>query len=125
MALSVVINRVEAAGSYVEVEGVLTASGNYVAGGDTIDFTSLTFGPNFSGLSGIIPSSQPPVELEAWSQNGNLVNQYVPIIGAALNNSKLKISAASTFGTEFTAGAYSAAILADIIGFRATFRKLQ
>ena len=55
--------------------------------------------------------------------NGNLLNQYTTVLGTAQNNSKLKVSAASTFGTEFSAGAYSAAILANVIGFSANFKK--
>lgn len=109
----------------VFVSGNITPSGNYPMGGDTLDFTAVSQDPNFFGVMATIDSSQPPTQLSIWSQNGNLLRQYVPIIGAALNNSKMKVSGSGTFGTELAAGAYPADVTADKITFSATFKKLQ
>ena len=107
------------------MSGVLILSGNYVAGGDTINFATAVQDPNFTGLTPVIPSSQPPQDLDCWSIGGNLLNQYCAVVGTSQTNNKLKVSAASTFGSEFSAGAYSAAILADTIAFQANFKKFQ
>jgi len=125
MPLAVQIDNIECGNDSIFVTGRLIPSGNYPAGGDTVDFTNTTASTFFTGVSAAIPSAQPPVQFGAWSQNGNLLNQFVPIIGSAMNNSKLKISAASSFGTDFGANPYSAALLADVITFSATFKKLQ
>lgn len=117
------IQSVNAFDNIVNVSGVLILSGSYVSGGDTVNFTTAVQDANFTGLTPVIPSSQPPQDFDAWSENGNLVNQYCTVLGTTQANSKLKISAASTFGTEFSAGAYSAAILADTIAFQANFKK--
>ena len=123
MAISVSIQSVDALDNYVQVTGKLIPTGSYVAGGDTVNFTTAVQDPLFTGLTPAVPSSQPPFAFSAFSQGGNLVNSYSPIIGASQATCKLKVSAASTFGTEFSAGAYSAAILADNIGFIACFPK--
>ena len=123
MAIQVSIQNINAFDNIITVSGLLLVTGNYVAGGDTIDFTKAVADPGFTGLTPVIPSSGPPQDLDVWSVGGNLVNQYCAVIGSGQNNSKMKVSAASTFGTEFTAGAYSAAILADTIAFQANFKK--
>ena len=125
MPLAISITSVEAGSLGVMFVGFnLTPSGNYPAGGDTLDFTAVTQDANFSGLLAAIEASLPPTQLAVWSQNGNLLFQYAPIIGAALNNSKLKIGASATFGTELSAGAYPAGITGDKITGTAQFRKL-
>jgi hypothetical protein len=103
------------ASNFIYIQGQFKLTGNYPAGGDVIDWTTL----------GFLPGSTQCLQASAWSINGNLVNQFVPVGSGstALNAWKLKISAASSFGTEFTAGAYSAALLADTVAFVAVFRK--
>ena len=123
MAISVSIQNVDSLDNMVQVTGRLILTGNYVTGGDTVDFTKAVQDALFTGLQPNIPSSLPPFNFDAWSQGGNLVNSFSTIIGTAQNNCKLKISAASTFGTEFSAGAYSAALLADNVAFMALFAK--
>ena len=121
--LQVSIQSVDPFDNYVQVTGKLIPSGSYVTGGDTVNFTTAVEDPLFTGMTPAIPSSQPPFAFSAFSQGGNLVNQYASIIGATQATCKMKVSAASTFGTEFSAGAYSAVILADNIGFIACFPK--
>ncbi len=124
--IQVKINNVDASGNGdVVVEGILVASGNYVSGGDTVDFTGAVKGPQFSGLSKEIPASGAPKQLWVASQAGNINFQYAPNLGSAQNNCKLVVSASNTFGTELSAGAYPAGVTGDTIGFRATFSKLQ
>jgi hypothetical protein len=106
------------ADNFVFVSGQLVFSGSYSTGGDTLDWTTV--------LAGLIPSSQ-CLQLAIWSQNGNLLRQYVAIgsVATALNAWKVKISASATFGTELSAGAYASDITGDTICFEAVFRKLQ
>lgn len=65
--------------NFVYAIATLTFSGNYVAGGDTLDFTQ---------VADKLPSTQ-IVQAFAESQNGNS-GYYIPVQGAALNNWKLK-----------------------------------
>ena len=125
MAISVSIQSVDALDNMVQVTGKLILTGSYVTGGDTVNFTTAVQDPLFTGMQPNIPSSQPPFSFSAWSQGGNLLNTYAPIIGATQATCKLKICAASTLGTEFSAGVYSAALLADNVGFSAIFPKFQ
>ena len=92
--------------------GTLTFSGNYVTGGDTMDFTTVA---EKLGSTQII-------QVFADSQNGNS-GYYVPVAGTALNNWKLK--AFSGGGTEVTAGAYPASVTTDVVQITVTARKLQ
>jgi len=89
----------------------LTFSGNYVSGGDTLDFTQVT---------NVLPSDT-IVQVFAESQNGNS-GYYIPIQGAALNNWKLKAFVGG--GTEIGAGAYPGTVTGDIVQLSITARKL-
>jgi len=90
----------------------LTFSGNYVVGGDTIDFTT---------VADKLPSTQ-IIQAFADSQNG-ASGYYVPVAGTALNNWKLKCFTGG--GTELTAAAYSTTFVAtDVVQLTITARKL-
>jgi hypothetical protein len=93
--------------------GTLAFSGNYVVGGDTVDFTT---------VADRLPSTQ-IIQVFADSQNGGS-GYYVPVQGSALNNWKLK--AFTGGGTELTAVAYSTTFVnGDIVQITITARKLQ
>lgn len=93
--------------------GTLTFTGNYVVGGDTLDFTT---------VADKLPSTQ-IIQAFADSQNG-ASGYYVPVAGTALNNWKLK--AFTGGGTELTAAAYSTTFVAtDVVQLTITVRKLQ
>ena len=124
MALAITITSVTGRQGVAEVSGKITASGNYTTGGDTLDFTKATQDAKFSGISAFIPSSQPPTQLSVWSANGQITNQYAPIIGSAQNNSKLFVGGA-TFGTQLAAGAYPVAVTGDVIEFYSEFPLFQ
>ena len=104
------------ANNFIYIAGTIKLTGNYTASGDKIDWTTL----------GFLPGTTACLQCSVWSATGNLLNQFLAVgsITTALNAWLLKISAASTFGTEFSAGAYSAALLADTVAFTAAFRKL-
>ena len=95
------------ANNFVYAIATLTFSGNYVVGGDTLDFTQ---------VADKLPSTQ-IVQVFAESQNGNN-GYYVPIQGSALNNWKLKAFAGG--GGELTAAPYPA----DVVQLSITARKL-
>lgn len=95
------------ASNFVYAVATLTFSGNYVTGGDTLDFTQ---------IANQLPSDT-IVQAFAESQNGNN-GYYVPIQGTALNNWKLKAFAGG--GTELSPAAYPA----DVVQLSITARKL-
>jgi hypothetical protein len=92
--------------------GTLTFSGNYPAGGDTLDFTT---------VADKLPSTQ-IIQAVADSQNGS-AGYYVAVQGTALNNWKLK--AFTGGGSELTAGSYPSSVTTDIVQLTITARKLQ
>jgi len=113
MALTLTVHQfdVDSTGKQVYVAGVVTASGNYTTGGDTLDLSTQSF----------IPSAQLPKQAALFTQTGQVYN-YAFIQGAALNSCKVRIYSA---GTEIAAGAYPTAITSDIIAFSAVYPKLQ
>jgi hypothetical protein len=79
----------------------VTFSGNYVAGGDTLNLTASDIAD--PGLLGVLGPNQNPPAVEVISQN--LDGAYVEVIpGAALNEWLLQCFQAD--GTEEPAGAY-------------------
>ena len=102
----------------------LPLTGSYVTGGDTVDFTKAVQDATFQGFSIQIPASAAPVQFDVWDASGNILNQIAPVIGTSQSNCKIKIGAASTYGTEFSAGAYSAGLLASKLEGFAVFHKL-
>ena len=112
ITISLQPNNVDSSASnFVYAVATLTFSGNYVAGGDTLDFTQIT---------NVIPSDT-IVQVFAESQNGNS-GYYIPVQGVALNNWKLKAFLGG--GTEVTAGAYPASVTTDVVQLSITARKL-
>jgi len=105
------LNVDSSANNFVYAIGTLTFSGNYPAGGDTLDFTQ---------VADKLPSTQ-IVQAFAESQNGNS-GYYIPVQGSALNNWKLKCFLGG--GTEITAGAYPASVTTDVVQLSITARKL-
>jgi hypothetical protein len=105
------LNVDSSASNFVYMVATLTFTGNYVTGGDTLDFTQ---------VADKIPSTQ-IVQVFAESQNGNN-GYYIPVQGTALNNWKLKAFVGG--GTEITAGAYPASVTTDIVQLSITARKL-
>jgi hypothetical protein len=114
MALTLTVHQfdADASGKQVYVAGIITATGSYSTGGDTLDLSTQSF----------IPSAQLPKQVSLFTQTGQVYN-YAFIQGTALNNNKVKIYAAG--GTELAAGAYPSAILNDIIAFSAVYPKFQ
>ncbi len=98
------------ANNFIYAIATLTFTGNYVTGGDTLDFTQ---------VADKIPSSQ-VVQAFAEGQNGN-GGYYIPVQGSALNNWKLKAFVGG--GTEVTAGAYPASVTTDVVQLSITARK--
>lgn len=113
MALAMTIQDVTVDQKEVYVRGLLTASGSYSTGGDTLDFTA-------SGVADKIASSQPPVQVWVGGTTGD---SYGWVAGTTLANGKVKITTASN--TEVVAGAYPARITGDTnLQFEAVFKKL-
>jgi len=112
IAISLSANNVDSSASnFVYAVATLTFTGNYVTGGDTLDFTQ---------VANVLPSDT-IVQVFAESQNGNS-GYYIPIQGTALNNWKLKAFVGG--GTEVTAGAYPTTVTTDIVQLSITARKL-
>ena len=131
--ITITVNAVAANDQQVTVSGTFGLSGNYTAGGDTVDFTgvasTLVFTPQAAQQAAAIPSNLPPlglVEVEEQPAFGATPQGYVPffIPGSTLANGKLWI--ATAFGqppTELTGAptAYPAGAIAETIQFRAFF----
>lgn len=109
---------------------LLTLSGNYLAGGITVDLTQLFAAGNAAPGASLPTGANPllPVELESSRTPGqaNLYEyHYVP--GTNATNGKIQIftgAAAQTGLTELAAGALPAGVLTDTIAGRVTFPKL-
>lgn len=84
----------------------VTPSGNYVAGGDTIDLTATT-NPSFLAGAGF---GSVPKRYIACRAPGGYTAEYIP--GATLATCKVKYYSAA--GQELAAGAYPAALTGDV-----------
>lgn len=116
--ITINLNQIQEGLDGVELSGTLTLSGSYVAGGDTIDWTTIA-GVQTSNGRVFTPQGLPAA---AWAQ-GTTGDDYGYVAGTALNNSKFKINTASN--TELGAGAYNARFTGDVnIFFNANFPKL-
>jgi hypothetical protein len=125
MALAVSITYVSKVGSQLRIGFKVAASGNYVAGGDTLNFATATQDPLFVGLCADVEALGAPISFDAWSNSGNIAVNYFPVLGTTQANCKLKVITA--FNTEASAGAYSsvaASVLTDTISGEATFNCL-
>jgi len=120
MAITISVQNVDASGVVTWVTGTITFSGNYVAGGDSLDWTTAIEQIGQSGQT--LDAGSPPQQVLFDSQNGN-AGYYVAVQGSALNNWKVKCFVGS--GTEVSAGAYPSSVTADIIVFQAQFMRLQ
>lgn len=120
MAIAIAVQNVDATGIVTWVTGAISFSGNYVTGGDTLDWTTAIEQIGQSGQ--VLDAASPPQQVMLDSQNGN-AGYYVPVQGNALNNWKVKCFLGG--GTEVGAGAYPASVTTDVIAFQAQFKRLQ
>jgi hypothetical protein len=120
MSLTITVQNVDATGTLTSITGGVTFSGNYATGGDTLDWTTVVEQVGQSGQ--IAAFATPPVQVKFESQNGN-AGYYVPVLGNALNNWKLKCFLGS--GTEVGAGAYPSSVTSDVVVFQAYFLRLK
>lgn len=120
MAITINVQNVDASGVVVWVTGTLIFSGNYVTGGDTLDWTTAI--PQVGQSGAATPSVSAPQQVMFDSQNGNAA-YYVAVQGNAPNNWKVKCFQGG--GTEVSAGAYPASVTSDIVVFQAQFKRLQ
>jgi hypothetical protein len=104
---------------------LLAFSGNYVTGGDTLDFTNAAGvnGPNLAAfvpsLSGIITAFAEGNGPTASQQGGG--GYYATLAGASPSTWKIKVF--SSGGAEIGAGAYPAAVTTDIVYLQVIWRK--
>jgi hypothetical protein len=136
MAAQVSIQTVDALGAEIYVSFNVALSGSYVTGGEPLNFTGsgtlpVTQDASYVGLVAAVESSN-LLQVDCWSQGGNLSFQYVPIVTKAGSPSiispqtgvKLKVSASASFGTEHAASAYEAGITGDSVTGFAIFTKM-
>jgi hypothetical protein len=120
MAITISVQNVDASGVVTWVTGTITFSGNYVTGGDSLDWTTAIEQIGQSGQT--LDAASPPQQVMFDSQNGN-AGYYVAVQGSALNNWKVKCFVGG--GAEVGAGAYPSSVTADVIVFQAQFMRLQ
>lgn len=120
-AQQVQITYVTPAAGVIRVGFNLVQSGTYVTavGGDVVDFTKATQDPAFVGMLPAIEALGGPISLDIWDVSGNIADTYFAVLGAAQNNSKVKIC--SSFNGELASGAYPTTI--KLIG-EAVFNRL-
>lgn len=113
MSLVVKLLGIEVGLNQTRIQVQITPSGNYPAGGDTVDLTPLigqaaggvpVFAANNAPLNGDVSFSG------AGGAGAEFIGSFIP--GAQLNNGKLKILV-TTSGNELGAGAYPATLLND------------
>lgn len=102
-----------------EIILAVVASGNYVAGGDTINLTSLLNPSHFDDAVIGYPGKIEDYSIEQMPAGYG--GEMIP--GTNLTNWKLKIT--TTANTELAAGAYPAAITGDTIYLRFKGPKLR
>lgn len=120
MAAAITVKSIQKAQSRVLVVFQVALSGNYAAGGDTLDFTAATL-----PAGGVLPTQQAPELLTLGGQAGYL---YAAAPGTGLSDSKVKVfedAGAAGELAELGAGAYPAAASGDTILGLATFPALQ
>ena len=110
MSLAIKVTGVDVTLSKTRVTVTLTPSGNYVAGGDTIDFSTVqgaADGPE------MFLASSPFINGDISTSSSAGVGWIASAIpGTTLQNGKVKFIVSST-GAEVAAGAYPAGLLAD------------
>jgi hypothetical protein len=125
MALLATIAYVDATGPVIRVGFKLAASGNYPSGGDTVNLAAATQDPSFVGMVPQIEALGAPLCIDIWDQSGVAYQyQFNAIVGTAQSNGKMWMSASASFGTQFTPGAYPAAVTGATLVGEAVFAKL-
>lgn len=133
MPAQVSLQTVDALGAEIYVSFNVAFSGNYPTGGDPLNFTAggtlpVTQDPAFIGLVAAIESTN-LLQVDVWSQGGNLARGYVPAVTKVANvinpatGVKVKINS-GLFGTELSAGAYPGDVTGDQVTGFAIFTKL-
>lgn len=118
MSLAINVTQIQEGLDGVEVFGLLTPSGNYPTGGDTLDWTTVA-GANSANGRVFTPSALPVICQIA----GTTGDDYGYVAGTTLANGKVKIN--TTSNAELGAGAYAARFTGDVnISFCAVFPKL-
>lgn len=113
MALAITITDVDAAADNIYVFAMLTASGSYATGGDTLDFTT---------VANQLGASQAPVQVWVGGTTGDSY-AFVHAAAPTLANGLVKINTGSN--SELAAGSYPARITGDTrIQLEAVFNKL-
>jgi hypothetical protein len=113
MALAINITSIDSGEDNLYIFGLLTASGSYATGGDTLDFTT---------VASQIGASQAPVQVWVGGSTGDNYG-FVRAGSPTLANGKIKINTASN--TELAAGAYPGRITGDAnLQIEAVFSKL-
>jgi hypothetical protein len=119
--LAVTITYIDATGPVIRVGFNLAASGNYVAGGDTINLLTAAQDPAFVGQVASVESLGGPIDFDVWDTGGDITYIIAPKMGTTAANNKVKI--ASSLGSEIS-GAYSSlSVTLQLIG-EAVFNKL-
>jgi hypothetical protein len=122
MSIAVAISYVAPVGNgQIRVGFNMTLSGNYVPGGDTINFATATQDPAFVGMVAAVEALGAPISMDVWDAGGGLQSGLFAVIGTNPTNCKMKV--ATAFNTEAGAVAYSGLGIVKPVG-EAVFVKL-
>lgn len=119
MSLALTVKKVNVDLRTKELIIAAVASGNYVAGGDTVNLANLLNPSNHGNASAGFPGTIDDFSVEQMPAGYG--GELIP--GTTLANWKLKIT--TTANTELAAGAYPAAITGDTIYLRFKGPKLR
>lgn len=117
MAIAIVVSRVDATQQGVTIEGTLVPSGNYPAGGDVVNFSTVPQIPSNAGPLGLVEFNEQPASgatpsgYEFWLIAGSTPANWLFYVVTAVGQPP----------TQLGAGAYPASLAAATIQFRAFF----
>ena len=117
MAVTIAVTRIDMTQEAQIVEGLLTLSGSYVTGGDTVNFSTLANILSGAGPMGLVEFDEQPA---SGATPGGYM--FYLIAGSTMANWLLFIvTAVGQPPTQLGAGAYAAGLLATTLQFRAYF----
>lgn len=121
MAITVTVQRVDSTQNQIVLDGILTFSGSYPAGGDVLNLA----------VDAAKTNAVNPIKVEVYENPAGATGAGAPLAtgysfvyvdGTSLANGRLQIFVASPYqntgGTQVTAGTYAAAGL-SVVNFRA------
>jgi hypothetical protein len=120
MAMAATVTAVTKLQNTFQIAGTIVPSGSYVAGGDTVNLLTATYGPGQTPP----PTQSVPLSFQAQSfktAGATTVYSYSGVNGATIGALKLQVlvtGSGAAPSAELAAGAYPAGVSGDTITFQ-------